>query len=47
MCSGNLNMTRKMAKIFVKAINQPGVEKQTLYLKALKKFLLIDDQLKQ
>jgi hypothetical protein len=47
MCFENPTMTRKMAKIFVKAINQPGVEKQSLYLKALKKFILINDSLKQ
>ena len=39
-------MSKKLAKIFVKAINQPGIEKQAIYLKGLKKFLLIDDSLK-
>lgn len=46
MCADNVELTRKLAKIFVVAINQPAIEKQTLYLRGLKKFLRIEDSLK-
>ena len=46
MCSENHEMTRKIAKIFLRAINQPNVDKVSPYLKSLKKFLLINDSLK-
>jgi len=38
-------MTRKLSKIFIKAFNQNVAEKFAVYLKALKKFLLIQDSL--
>lgn len=46
MCKENFEMTKKMAKVFLKSVNQPNVDKVSLYLKSLKKFLLIDDSLK-
>lgn len=47
MCKDNLEMTRKLAKIFVTNINSPQLDRQALYLKGLKKFLRIEDKLKQ
>ena len=47
MCRNNLKMTKKLAKVFIKAINQVNYDKQAPYLKALKKFMLLDDNLKQ
>jgi len=46
MCKENFEMTKKMAKVFLKSVNQPNVDKVSLYLKSLKKFLLINDSLK-
>lgn len=46
MCKDNYEMTKKMAKVFLKSVNQPNVDKVSLYLKSLKKFLLINDSLK-
>jgi hypothetical protein len=46
MCINNYEMTRKIAKVFLKSVNQPNIDKVSLYLKSLKKFLLIDDSLK-
>lgn len=46
MCHENYDMTRKIAKVFLKQINQPHVDKVSAYLKPLKKFLLINDSLK-
>jgi len=47
MCLGNIKMSKKMAKVLVKGINLNDQAKNGLYLKALKKFLLVDDTLKQ
>ena len=47
MCRDNLKLTKKLAKIFIKAINSSSTEKMAIYLKALKNFLLIDDQYQQ
>jgi hypothetical protein len=47
MCRDNLKLTKKLAKIFIKAINLSSTDKLAIYLKALKKFLLIDDQYQQ
>ena len=47
MCKDNVEMTRKLSKIFVTNINSQQLDRQTLYLKGLKKFLSIDDKLKQ
>lgn len=46
MCKDNLQMTKKLAKIFFKAINQSSSDKVIDSLKSVKKFLLIDDSLK-
>ena len=46
MCINNFEMTRKIAKVFLKSVNQPNIDRVSLYLKSLKKFLLIDDSLK-
>lgn len=43
MCKDNLKMSKKVAKIFIKGINQSNVDKVTAYMKGLKKFLKIDD----
>lgn len=40
-------MTKKLAKIFFRQINQSNADKVIESLKAVKKFLLIDDSLKQ
>lgn len=42
-----MKLTKKLAKIFIKAINSSSTEKMAIYLKALKNFLLIDDQYQQ
>ena len=47
MCLDNPLTTRKIAKIFIKGINQNSVEKIQVYLPALQKFLLIKDSLQQ
>jgi len=47
MCHSNIKMSKKMAKVLVKGINLNDQAKNGLYLKALKKFLLVDDSLKQ
>lgn len=46
MCKDNLQMTKKLAKIFFRSINQSSQERVTDSLKTVKKFLLIDDSLK-
>ena len=45
MCHGNIKMTKKLSKIFIKSFNQNSSDKIAIYLKALKKFLLIEDDL--
>jgi transposase-like protein len=45
MCHENLKLTKKLAKIFLKEFNGNSNEKIALYLKAVKKFLLIKDSL--
>jgi len=47
LCTNNYKTSKKVAKVFLSAFNQANAEKVSLYLKALKKFLLIDDDLKQ
>ena len=46
MCQDNLSMSKKVAKLLIKGINMYQVEKVTKYLKLLKKYLCIDDNLK-
>jgi len=43
MCLDNLSMSKKVAKLLIKGINQYQVEKVTKYLKLLKKFLRLED----
>jgi ribosomal protein L17 len=44
MCLNNLSMSKKVAKLLIKGINQYQVEKVTKYLRLLKKFLRLDDE---
>jgi len=46
MCLNNLTMSKKVAKLLIKGINQYTAEKVTKYLKLLKKFLRLDDEFK-
>lgn len=46
MCKGNFNLSKKVAKLLIKGINQYQVDKVTKYLKLLKRFLSIDDDFK-
>jgi hypothetical protein len=46
MCLNNLSMSKKVAKLLIKGINQYQVEKVTKYLKLLKRFLLLNDDFK-
>ena len=41
MCKDNYKMSKKLSKIFLKAYNQNSTDKIAVFLKALKKFLLI------
>ena len=43
MCRENLQLTRKVAKVFIKAINGSNSDNLKAYLKALKPFLRVDD----
>ena len=43
MCHNNLSMSKKVAKLLIKGINQYQAEKVTKYLKLLKRFLCLDD----
>jgi len=44
MCLNDLTMSKKVAKLLIKGINNYQVEKVTKYLKLLKKFLRLDDE---
>lgn len=44
LCLNNLSMSKKVAKLIIKGINQYQVEKVTKYLRLLKKFLRLDDE---
>ena len=46
MCKDNLHLSRKVSKVFIKAINGSNSDNLKAYLKALKPFLRIDDQYK-
>jgi hypothetical protein len=43
MCKDNLVLSRKVSKVFIKAINGSNSDNLKAYLKALKPFLRIDD----
>ena len=47
MCKGNEKLTRRVAKVFVKSINQSNYDSVKNYLTALKPFLLTSDGLKK
>ena len=47
MCKDNLQLTRKVSKVFIKAINGSNSDNLKAYLKALKPFLRVDDQFKE
>jgi len=44
MCQNDFRLSKKVAKLLIKGINQYQVDKVTKYLKLLKKFLRIDDE---
>ena len=46
MCLNNEHLSRKVAKIFVKSINNAQSDSLIIYLKALKPFLLLEDDIK-
>jgi len=46
LCKNNYKISKKVAKVFITAINLANADKVSMYLKALKKFLLIDDDIK-
>lgn len=47
MCKDNFKMSKKIAKVFIKGFNQTNVEKVSSFMKGVKKFLMVDDSLKQ
>ena len=47
MCRGNLKFSKKVARTFIKIINSSTYDNVKNYLKALKPFLLLNDDLKQ
>jgi hypothetical protein len=46
MCKDNEKLSRKVSKVFIKAFNGSNSENLKNYLKALKPFLRINDDLK-
>ena len=46
MCKDNLKLSRKVSKVFIKAINNSNYENVKNYLMALKPFLKMNDHLK-
>ena len=46
VCKEDENFSKKVAKVFLKSINNANLESVKNYMKALKPFLLIDDSLK-
>ena len=46
MCKGDLKLSRKVSKVFIKAFNTSNSDNLKSYLKALKPFLRTDDDLK-
>jgi len=47
ICKGNMKFSKKVAKIFVKVINASTYDNVRNYLKALKPFCLVKDELQQ
>ena len=47
MCKDDLKLSRKIAKVFLRSIEQAHLDTVRCYLKALKPFLLLDDSLKK
>jgi hypothetical protein len=47
MCKDNLKLSKKVAKVFIKSINNTNFDSVRNYLVALKPFLRLEDSLKQ
>jgi hypothetical protein len=47
MCRDNYPLSRKVSKVFIKAINGSNADNLKAYLKALKPFLRMNDQFKE
>jgi hypothetical protein len=47
VCKGNYSQSKKVAKIFIRLVNSSSYDNVKNYLKALKPFLLIDDEFKR
>lgn len=47
MCKDNLKLSKKVSKVFLKAINGSNSENLKNYLKALKPFLKVNDAYKE
>lgn len=47
MCAGNFTMSKKIAKIIFKSVNQNSADKAIESLKLIKAFLLVDDEFKR
>jgi len=46
MCRDNVKLSKKVSKVFIKAINQSNFDNVKNYLTALKSFLKLNDTLK-
>ena len=46
MCKDNLKLSKKVSKVFIKAINSSNLDNVKNYLMALKPFLKMNDSLK-
>ena len=46
MCKGNYKLSKKVSKVFVKAINSSNYDNVKNYLKALKPFIKVNDEFK-
>jgi hypothetical protein len=46
MCKDNIKMSKKVSKVFIKAINGSNFDNVKNYLMALKPFLKVNDSLK-
>lgn len=47
MCRDDIKLSKKVSKVFIKAINGSNFETVKNYIKALKPFLKMQDSLKQ
>ena len=47
MCKDDLKMSKKVSRVFIKAINSANFDNVKSYLSALKPFLRINDSLKE